>query len=358
MKVMQIIPDLGMGGAEVMCTTLSIELTEAGHEVIVISLYSDKTPLCKVLGEKAIKVIYLNKHKGIDPKVIYRLVRVLREESPKVIHTHLYALKYAMIAAIFAGIEVRVHTIHNIAIKEANRWDRKFAKILFKHFRVIPVALSNLVKATVMQEYGIKEDKIPIVHNGVKFPENEMEKTVRDDGCLKLIHIGRFTEQKNHKMLLTAYKALIDEGNNIRLSLVGDGELRPEIERIAVENGIRDYVEFCGIQKNVYKYLKEADILILPSIWEGMPMVIIEAMGAGVPIIATNVGGIPDMIRDGYNGLLIGNDVNELIAAVKRLADDKELREKMGENARKESANFTSKKMADEYLKIYLCAKV
>ena len=134
---------------------------------------------------------------------------------------------------------------------------------------------------------------------------------------------------------------------------MGDGDLRADMEALAREKGIDDTVEFCGMQSNVYPYLHEADIFTLPSIYEGNPMTIIEAMGTGLPIAASRVGGIPDMIFDGESGLLVEPEPQSIRDGLARLVEDGALRQRLGENAKAQSQQFSAEQMARDYIACY-----
>ena len=170
---------------------------------------------------------------------------------------------------------------------------------------------------------------------------------------MTILHVGRFDVPKNHAGLLEAFRLLRETHAECRLRLVGDGDLRPDMEALAREKGIGDFVEFCGMQSNVYPYLHDADIFILPSVYEGNPMTIIEAMGTGLPIVASQVGGIPDMITDGESGLLVEPEPQSICAGLTRLVEDGALRQRLGETARRNSQRFSAEHMARDYISCY-----
>ena len=121
----------------------------------------------------------------------------------------------------------------------------------------------------------------------------------------------------------------------------------------AEELGIRDKVLFHGSQSNVYPYLHSADIFLLPSRFEGMPMTIIEAMGTGLPVVASAVGGVPDMLRNGESGILVSQEPRSVADAVEQLLQKESLRKNLGENARADSRQFSAEHMAEAYCNIY-----
>lgn len=154
-------------------------------------------------------------------------------------------------------------------------------------------------------------------------------------------------------MLIEAFALFHKKYSNSQLVLIGDGELKPKIAEQAKEQKIQDSIIFKGVLPSVYNELYNSDIFILPSNYEGIPISIIEAMGTGIPIIATAVGGVSDMIDDGMDGLLIKNDLDEAIEAMEKLYNDLALRMFIGKNALKKVERFASRTMANSYLKIY-----
>lgn len=352
MVIAQIIPAFGLAGAEVMCENLIYELLNKSNRIIVISMYDCHSPITERLESTGVDVRYLGKKYGADFSMISKLKRIFKNEKVEVVHTHLYSVHYAMPAAILAGIKCKVHTVHNVAQKECGRVSRIINRFLFKIFGVIPVALSGIVKKTICEEYHIKSEKVPIIYNGIDLSKciSKTDYFIRDK--FKILHIGRFSPQKNHIGLITAFKTFHSEVPNSVLQLIGDGELKSKMENYVNEYGLDDCVEFLGAQSNVYPFLNNADMFVLPSNYEGMPMTLIEAMGTGLPISAAAVGGVPDML-DANCAILTGLDSNEIADSFRRYYYNADLRKQYGTNARIRSEEFSSKKMAEEYTKIY-----
>ncbi|WJY26415.1 glycosyltransferase [Sporosarcina trichiuri] len=353
-KLMQIMPEFGLAGAEIMAENLSIALEDDGFDVNVVSLYDYHSAITERLENQNIKVIYLDKKKGFDIKVIFSLYKLFKKEKPEIIHTHRYILPYAMIAAIAAKVPTKVHTIHNIASKETGKFQRKINYFFFKYCGVVPVAISPLVKKSVIREYNFSEEKVPMVYNGIDLAKCIEKKAYNDENKkISILHVGRFSEQKNHSELIENFKIICNEMPNITLKLIGSGHLEKTVKDKVKDLGLENNVEFLGTKANVFPYLNDADIFILPSLWEGMPITLIEAMATGLPIVATNVGGVPDMIEHRVTGLLVNNKREEIVEAVLELIRDSELRNKLGESAKVASKKFSVTNMKAEYVKIY-----
>ena len=353
MKILQVIPYFCFGGAETMCENLTYALTEMGHDVSVVSLISDRTPIAGRMEENGIRIHYLDKKLGLDLSMIPRLISVMKQEKPDVVHTHLNVIKYAAVAARLCGIRC-VHTVHNVAHEEAEGRLQKITNtIYFRRGWAVPVALSPKVQATILSFYGLKEEQVPMIYNGADLGKCCPKEDYSLSKPAKLLHIGRFNGQKNHKGLLEAFAQIVKTFPDCCLQLIGDGDLEAETKDNVKSLGLQEKVLFLGNQTNVYPFLQAADLFLLPSKFEGMPMTIIEAMGTGLPIVASAVGGVPDMLEDGVSGMLVPCDPDAVAQAVLQLLQKKDLREKLGTNARKDSEKFSAEYMAQRYCDIY-----
>ncbi|KGK91255.1 hypothetical protein DP73_04635 [Desulfosporosinus sp. HMP52] len=354
MKVLQVIPTLNLAGAERMCENLSVELTRQGIEVVVVSLFSYHTPISNRLEHEGVKVIFLNKRPGLDLRMIVALTKVMKRERPDVLHTHIHVMQYAVPAAILAGVKKRVHTVHNVADKEATPGKQKFNYFFYHKCNVIPVALSEEIKQTITKRYNVNENDIPVIFNGIDLSKCIIKKSYNASSeSFNILNIARLAEQKNHRMLLHVMKELKNQWPSVRLSIIGNGFLKNEIISEINQLNINDMVELLGVKDNVYQYLSQADMFILPSLYEGMPMTLIEAMGSALPIVTTNVGGIPTMIENEKEGLLVNPNGQELLDAILKLKDENS-RRTMGQNARNKALKkFSAEQMAKAYINIY-----
>lgn len=353
MKIIQIMPEFGLAGAEIMCENLVYELKKMGNEIMIISLYNYHSAITERLEKSGIKIKYLDKKPGLDFSIFFKLFKIFYKEKPDVIHTHRYVMQYVIPIAVLTKIKNRVHTIHNIAEKEVGYSARKLSKIFYKYFSVIPVALSEAIQKTIINEYGIKKRNVPVIFNGINLEKCILKINYSSDQTFSILHIGRFSEAKNHFELLKAFKIFNDKYPNSVLNLIGDGELKEKIEDYVKNNHLEKFVKFLGLQSNVYPFLNKADIFTLPSKYEGIPMTLIEAMATGLPIVATEVGGIPDMLKNNESALITKVNVEEVAEAFEKLFLNEELRKKLGKNALKESMRFTSKEMAKKYIFVY-----
>ena len=354
MKIMQVIPYFCFGGAETMCENLTYALTELGHEVVVVSLISDRTPIARRMEEAGIRIRYLDKKLGLDLSMFPKLISVMKQERPDVVHTHLNVIKYAAMAAKLAGVPACVHTVHSVADKEAEGRLQKISNgFYFRHDWSVPIALSGEIQETISDFYRMDKERIPVIRNGVDLSKCMVKEDYSLHAPIRLIHVGRFDVPKNHAGLLRSFAKLRETYPDSCLHLLGDGDLRPDMEKLALELGIADSVQFYGMQANVYPHLREADLFLLPSIYEGNPMSIIEAMGTGLPIAATTVGGIPDMLRNKETALLVPCDEEAFCDACMELLGDENLRHTLGKQALADSVRFSAEFMAQQYCDVY-----
>jgi len=354
MKILQVIPYFCFGGAETMCENLTYALTAMGHSVTVVSLYNETTPIARRMEQAGVRLLYLDKKLGLDLSMIPKLAKIMKQERPDAVHTHLDVIKYAVAAAKLSGIKRCVHTVHNVAHEEAEgRLQRIVNTIYFKLGWSVPVALSPEVRRTIVSFYGLKEETVPMIYNGVDLGKCCPKDHYKLAEPAQLLHIGRFNEQKNHRGLLEAFAHIVKFHPNCCLKLIGDGNLQEEIEQYAQTLKIGEKVFFLGSQNHIYPFLQEADIFLLPSKFEGMPMTIIEAMGTGLPIVASAVGGVPDMLEDTVSGMLTSCEPEAVAKAALELLKSEALRKTLGTHAKEESKKFSAEYMAQSYCEVY-----
>jgi len=352
MKIIQVMPEFGLAGAEIMCENLTNALISLGNEVVVISLFDYHSPITDRLESKGVRIEYLGKKSGIDLSIISKLRKVFIDEKPDVIHTHRYLLKYVIPAKRHMNIRV-IHTVHNIAKKENNKLDRTLNRYFFKHCQVTPVALTDMVKESILREYALQPDEVPVILNGVPL-EKCIKKEKYDFGeYINILHIGRYSEAKNHKEIIKAIVALHDSIPKIRIHFIGEGTYKEQIMKDITQARAQSFIIEHGTTSDSFKYLNEADIFILPSLYEGMPITLIEAMGTALPIVASKVGGIPDMIKDGEEGLLCEPTSESIAKTIMMLIKDQMLRETLGKNAAQKAMLYSANIMAESYTKVY-----
>lgn len=350
--IMLVIPFLALAGAEIMVVDLAKGLKEAGYKVSVTSLYTYDSVLTDELQSKGIQVFYLDKKRGYDLRLFGRLYHLIKQEKPDVIHTHLNVVKYVMPVAIRAKIFRCFHTVHNVADREQRFADRFITRVFCKHFGLTLVGISPSIKQTILDEYALQASEVPMIYNGRNLSSFVFDRNYSDHDIFTFLHVGRFSEQKNHRMLLEAFNEVHRYVPSTRLKLVGEGEKENEIKDYTIANSLQDVVDFVGVSSNVNIIMNECDAFVLPSLYEGMPITLIEAMANGLPIIATKVGGIEDMLNS-ESAILIDVDKEQLIKAMLNLLNSPSLRKTLGKNAKYESRRFSYEEMTKNYLQLY-----
>lgn len=363
LRVLHIIPTFGIGGAERMVVNLLKAFNHEKFEVAACSLYSEASTFFeKQLKECKIPVYYLGKHKGLDLRMIPRLYHLFRTFKPDIVHTHLYAMRNAIVPIIICHIPLRFHTLHTIACKETDRIGRVINWIAFYFCKVIPISISQEVAKTAYNLYHVKT---PIIYNGISINCFQSQKNIRSfyrkkenlkESDIIFVHVANFSPQKNHQLLIKAFEQAVKQCPNLKLLLVGDGELRIKMEKFVNEEKLEQNVYFLGLRQNISELLTTCDIFILSSDWEGTPMTILEAMSAGKPIIVTAVGGVPELVKDNVTGLLVPpKNAQALVKAMLRLANNPILREKMGRQGQRNALErFDINQIARQYEELYL----
>lgn len=367
-KILHVIPKFDPGGAERLLVNLLEAFDHEWFEVAAVSLYPESgTIFEQEIKEKGLTTYFLNKHRGLDLRMIPHLYHLFQTFKPDVVHTHLYVLRYVFPAMLLCRIPVRVHTIHSVVQKEGDRIGKLVQWIVFRLGGVVPVSISLEVANTVRALYG-RDIRTPVIYNGIptaRFVSSAGQGMGEEGKEMVLLHIGRFVPLKGHLLLIEAFDLSVKEYPWMQLWLVGDGELRPVVERAVSEKGLQEKVFFLGIQDNVPNLLADCDLFVLPSDYEGVPLTVLEAMAAGKPVVSTRVGGVPELVEDELTGFLVPpRDPEALAQAILQLAKDHDLCRRMGQaGQRKAIERFDISRAARGYETLYFkllkkCGKV
>ena len=345
-KIAIITPEFVMGGAETMVTRLAINLSRC--EVNVVCLGAKKnTALEKSLEDAGIKVYYMGKKKSGSVSTLLLTWKKLSDINPKVVHSHISGAVYAFPWVLFHRSKM-VHTKPDMEFSEKFR---KILKFMIRVKKLTLVAVSKENQKIAMDYYGFGKKAIKYVNNPVDTSLYYHVERSEDNGVV-FINVGRQDPNKNQILLIRAMKKIIDIMPKCKLILVGDGNqhsaLIAEVERL----GLQNVVEFTGEVLNVQDYLAKADVYVSSSHREGLPLSILEAMAAGLPVISTEVGGIPDIIDN--NGILIEDDSqSQLEEAMILLGSNTEKRKIFSKRSLEIVKAYDVKKCAMDYEDIY-----
>jgi sugar transferase (PEP-CTERM/EpsH1 system associated) len=347
LRVAHIVLSLDCGGLERMVLGLVRAGCARGQKVSVVCL-EHLGALAAQAEQAGAHVLCADKRPGLRPRTVGRLKAIFRELAPDAVHTHqIGALLYAGPAARRAGVPVIIHTEHGNHLKGLAPWHRRVrARLLWRlaaraadRFFCVSADIAATLKAA-----GIPPTKLAVMPNGIAPAEvdrTEVERARRSLGWSEDARIvgtvGRLSPIKRQDLLVRAFALLHRTRPEARLLIVGDGPEAGALRQLSTALGIAEAVHFAGYHQRPELYLRLMDVFALSSDSEGMPMALLEAWAAGVPVVSTNVGGIPELIEEGRTGLLVGPGNDEaLAAALKELLADPARARALGEAGRAE----------------------
>lgn len=355
MNILQVIETAGPGGAETVFATLSTALRDRGHMIRCAT--PDGTWLPHVLRQRGLARVPLRFSGAFDLRLLQQLVRVGREDHVNVIHGHLFdGSVYAAAAARILGVPCVV-TLHghvdaagsSVKARLKRRW-------LLRSTRAI-VAVSEALRADCGAAFGASADKFQVIYNGV---ESRVSRTTgeRSSNAIRLVSIGNIRRPKGYPILLQTVAELRSRGIDVNLSIAGEPDrdgLFEELHQQCAELGIANQVTFLGFVESPESLLATADCFILSSFTEGFSLATVEAMHAGVPVVATMSGGPEEILEHRKTGLLVPVGSSTALAdAVQELLGNPSVTRSMVEAARLDARDrFGVPAMVDAYESLY-----
>ncbi len=372
------------GGAELQMFLLAKFLNkEKFNPIVCLGPYTTLDKLAQNLENFDIKVIRLAIKNKNDSKQIKLLKKIIKEEEIDILHIQLWnpaSGRFALLAGKSAGIP--------IITTEHDPFKINFIKDLFKKFTLDDISkiitVSNENRLLIQKLYPTHAKKLKVIHNGIdltwwksqllslnkntrkdiredtfNIPHTEDEYDQIKDTTLVALTVAELHPRKGIHILLHAIELLIkdlpENKRNIRFAIAGEGAQRQVLETLIQKRNLEEYVTLLGHQKNIPHLMKSADFFVLPSIREAFGLVNLEAMVAGLPIVATRVGGIPEIIKDESTGLLVKpENPHALKEAIKKIISSKPLRTRLASAGKKHvETYFSAEKMAKEYEKMY-----
>lgn len=351
MKIVHVVYSMELGGAEMLVAQLGRMQRAAGHDVTVCA-YSKLGPLGEVLRDEGLHVLVM----GEAPvaKTMLRYGRLFRHMRPDVVHCHNPAptLQAAM-GGWMAGARV-ISTRHSLVSPPYDFGaEIKFSLIarLFVHHvaGICEITCENLRGAPLASQ-----GQIVRVYNGAA-PLEEAVPMPREDGAFVLLFVGRVAAIKGLPTMLRAFALAVEKRPELRLWIVGDGPVRGELERLAVELRVNDRVQFYGQRLDTARFFLAVDAFAMSSVSEGLPMSLLQSMSIGLPAIVTDVGGMREVLQLSGGGLRVPvGDPAAMAEAIVRLASDAGQRKQFGERAQQAyKAHFTLEQMHAAYLRLY-----
>jgi glycosyltransferase involved in cell wall biosynthesis len=361
--ICELVHTLNVGGAEILAREFA--LRARGDRRFVFACLD----ACGTIGEElraaGFTVAELGRRPGFDLRCVWRLARFCRQQGVGLIHAHQYGpFFYASLASRLAGRIPVLFTEHGRDVPDYRRPKRVFANRLLLRRRDRVVAVGHCVRDALVHNEGIAPDRIEVVYNGIELEQfaavksdsaplrAELEMTSRH---LMIVQVARLNRLKDHATGIRAMAELARDFPDARLVLVGDGEERPKLEALVAALGLKNIVLFAGLQRDVAGWLAAADVFLLTSISEGIPLTLLEAMAASLPCVSTRVGGVPEVIVDGETGFLAeASNPASVAACLRALLTDAELRRRMGVAGKERAwAEFDARAMHRDYNRIF-----
>jgi len=322
-------------------------------------------PLGRRAESEGITIYSLNKKQGISFTLPFMVFSVIRQGNFDVLHTHNEAgLIYGVTGGMIAGVNNRIHTDHGKEVDYQNKTILKMAeKVLLKRVKYITVVSEDL-QDVMKNSTGIDHKLIRVIRNGIDvdtYWQPSSREVIRksigvDSQDFVIGNVARLVALKNQRYLIDIIVKMVEEFPTIRLVLVGDGPAKSDLKNYVREKMLDKYVLFLGEREDVPELLSGFDLFILPSLTEGISMTIIEAMAAGIPVIASSVGGNPEIIEHNKNGILISLDEPSVwIETIKYLMENEQERKRLSDSARsKVVKEFSLETMVNRYETLYI----
>jgi glycosyltransferase involved in cell wall biosynthesis len=360
--VCQLLHGMTVGGAEILAARLARRL--CGTYRFVFACLDEVGPLGDDLRAEGFPVALLGRKPGLDWGCPIRLARLLREENVDVVHAHQYAPFFYALAARVPGLGRPIlFTEHGRHQPDFPRPKRMLVNRMLLSRRDRVVGVGAAVRQALIANEGIPAGRVAVLYNGIDveaFAASPDQAAARREmgagpGELVILQVARFDYLKDHATAVRTFANVVSRIPQARLVLVGDGPERPGIEALVRELNLADRIRFLGTRIDVDRLLHGADLFMLTSVSEGIPLTVIEAMAAGLPVVATDVGGLREVVADGVTGLLApAGDAAAVAECVLQLADAPELRRAMGAAGRERAKDhFDEPRMAAEYGQIY-----
>ncbi|MGH8550286.1 MAG: TIGR03088 family PEP-CTERM/XrtA system glycosyltransferase [Methylococcales bacterium] len=367
--ILHVIYRLGIGGLENGLVNLINAIPRDRFRHCIVCL-KDSSDFVSRIQRDDVPVYTLNRKEGRDWSLLLRVLHLLRELKPDIVHTRNLAAIECQLPACLAGVGGRVHSEHGWDVYDPFGNNRKYQLLRRLYAPMIQrfIPLSQELEDYLRDKVHVPERKITRIVNGVdtnRFNGNPERREPLPDslfpesGLVRIGTIGRMHGVKDQTTLVQAFLCLIRSRPEwkevIRLVLVGDGPLRAEAIRLLDAENARGLAWLPGARNDVAEILRGLDLFVLPSIAEGISNTILEAMASGLPVVATGVGGNPDLVVDGISGRIVPKQDPETMAkAIEFYIENPEIRRRHGRNGQERIEKaFSLGRMVEKYLGVY-----
>ena len=376
LKILLLNTQMEAAGAQKAMLVLARGLQALGHKAQVVTMYDKADYVARFRQEYGVDIVDLRmKRPGRQNPLVkladvvtglWRLYRLMRRERFDVVQTFShYSNLVGPVMAWLAGVRVRVSS-QRMSLKGAPPWLLRLDRLVTNSSLVgAMVAVSEGTRRFAIEQQGIDPKKLITIHNSIdvqRFAPVSAEKIESLRAALKLpldalvvLTVARLHPQKGHHFLLQAVPIILQSYPQVRFLFVGEGDLRQELETTTQHSGLQDVVYFLGVRQDIAELLSLSDIFVLPSLWEGLPNSVLEAMAAETPVVATNVDGCPEVVYDGETGILVPpKNVQALAQAILSLLGNPVQRRQLGMAARTRAVReFSEEKNISTFLNLY-----
>ena len=364
-KICQLVLGLPVGGTEVLACRLGQRL-QGEFDFLYVCL-DEIGSLGESLQEQGFKVVSLKRQPGIDWRCSLRLSRLIKQERVDAIHAHQYTpFFYSMTARLFGGRVPVLFTEHGRFHPDYPRRKRMIFNRFFLRQKDRCIGVGNAVRHALIQNEGIPESRVGVIYNGIDMSPYQNGQRGADRAQVRadlglnenefvVAQVARLDYLKDHLTAVRVIERVARECDRVRLLLVGDGPEREAIEAEIQKRGVSSQVRLLGLRSDVSRILAASDAFLLTSISEGIPLTIIEAMCAGLPVVSTRVGGIPEIVENEVTALLAAaGDDEGLARQLLRMSADPHRCKEMGQNGKLHAfSHFSEDRMHSEYAALY-----
>lgn len=356
MNILHLSRTMGQGGAEKIVFQLASASKKKGNYVSVASCGGVYTEL---LSKKKIPHHQVRDLECKNPIVILQtlqtLERIIRKEHIQILHTHhrMAALYGKLLKIRFPKLKL-VYTAHNVFENK-----KRLTNISLSDSYI--VAVGENVKKNLVEFFDIKEEKIQIIYNAVKIKEhvnyepNTRLENWKKEGFFLVGIIGRLSEQKGVDVFIESMKNIKSQNVKIKGVIIGDGELKESLETMILKNDLEDDIWMMGYQEHIVTLIQQLDLVVMPSRWEGFPLLPIEVFCVGKTLVASDIGGINEIVQQKKNGILVPkDDVEAFSKEIIALMNKPEMRESLEQNAKEfYKKHFCYESFVEQYDSLY-----
>jgi len=348
-KIIHVISALNVGGAEALLFDLVKNINKEKFDISILCFFKQGGFVNKFV-DAGFNITFLEENRVNYFFLFPKIVDFFKKENPDIVHTHLFGADFfGVFAARFAGVKNIVSTEHNL--NKGEGLAKNVCKFISIRFVNKIIAISNAVKTYINKRYFVFGKNIKVINNFIEIEKWKCDYKVLINNKIKIAVVGRLVEQKGHSVLINALSKV---DFDFELLVIGDGEKRDELSKLVEDLKLQNKIKFLGSCNNVPELIKDVDVIVQPSLWEGFGITIAEALAASKFVIASRVDGILDIIEDRKNGLFfdVGN-VDDLAGKLNWVNKNRMEAIEISKNALESVLKFDVKNVMFDYEMVY-----